>query len=74
VHASKFFPKKSVIDSCVFQTLTLQQKLPVEGSEVVTASGSYVLPNTPLATIHRIIMQLIMLDMPHVANTLFTDA
>lgn len=31
-----FFGKKSVIDGCLFQTLMLQQKLPVEGSEVVT--------------------------------------
>jgi hypothetical protein len=69
-----FFPKKSVIDSRLFQTVTLQQKLPVESSEIVTASGSCVLPYTPLATTHRIIMQLIMLEMPHVANTLFTDA
>jgi len=74
LHASNFFPKKFVIDSCLFQTGTLQQKLPVAGSEVVTASGLCVLPYTPLATIHRIIMQLIMLEMPHVANTLFTDA
>jgi hypothetical protein len=69
-----FFPKKSVIDSCLFQTITLQQKLPVESSEIVTASGSCVLPYTPLATIHRIVTQLIMLGMPHVVKTLFINA